>query len=118
MNHPCHLPQGVQPYPSNFIRGQPSQDTEQIRDWDEDPFPLPRLGELLFAFIFVASSMNPLGHQHPGKRVPRAWHLLPTFPCRDGASVQLQGETEAGDKQDVGEERRVDISGHSNDWNG
>lgn len=66
MNHPCHIPQGVQPYASDCIREQPSQDAEQIQDWDEDPFPLPCLGELLFAFIFVASSMNPLRHQRPG----------------------------------------------------
>lgn len=32
--------------------------------------------------------------------------------------VLIQGETEAGDKQDVGEEGRANISGRSNDWNG
>ena len=34
---------------------------ERIRDRDEDPVALPSLGELLFAFIVVASSMNPTG---------------------------------------------------------
>lgn len=50
----------IQPHP----RATSSQDADQIQDWDEHPFSLSYLGELLFAFIFVASSMSPLGHQH------------------------------------------------------
>lgn len=59
----------VQPHPlaaptSSWLTRRPR--AAPIRDGDEDPWALPSLGELLFAFIFVASGVNHGGPQHHG----------------------------------------------------
>lgn len=98
--------------------------SNQLRRCRPDPglgggsIPSSILGRAFICFYFCCKQHEPLGASASQKRVPRAWHLLLTFPCRDGASALIQGETEAGDKQDVGEEGRANISGRSNDWNG
>lgn len=63
---------------------------EWIWDRDEDPVALPSLGELLFAFIVVASSTNPAGlglqpaaSSASPRRMP--WGIPLSSPSKEGS---------------------------------